>query len=46
MLDLLRDLFFDYTIRNVALGAAILGVVGGTLGSFAVLRRQGLLGML
>ena len=44
MLDLLRDLFFDYTIRNVALGAAILGVVGGTLGSFAVLRRQGLFG--
>ena len=44
MIDLLRDLFFDYTIRNVALGAAILGVVGGTLGSFAILRRQGLFG--
>ncbi len=44
MVDLLRDLFFDYTIRNVALGAAILGVVGGALGSFAVLRRQGLFG--
>lgn len=44
MLDLLGDLFFDYTIRNVALGSAILGVVGGALGSFAVLRRQGLLG--
>lgn len=44
MIDLLRDLFFDYTIRNVALGAAILGVVGGALGSFAVLRRQGLYG--
>ena len=44
MLDLLRDLFFDYTIRNVALGSAILGVVGGALGSFAVLRRQGLMG--
>ena len=44
MVDLLRDLLFDYTIRNVALGAAILGVVGGALGSFAVLRRQGLLG--
>jgi manganese/zinc/iron transport system permease protein len=44
VVDLLRDLFFDYTIRNVALGAAILGVVGGALGSFAVLRRQGLFG--
>lgn len=44
MIDLLIDLFFDYTIRNVALGAAILGVVGGALGSFAILRRQGLFG--
>ncbi|MDP8952345.1 MAG: metal ABC transporter permease [Actinomycetota bacterium] len=44
MIELLGDLFFDYTIRNVALGAAILGVVGGVLGSFAILRRQGLFG--
>jgi manganese/zinc/iron transport system permease protein len=44
MADLLNDLLFDYTIRNVALGAAILGVVGGVLGSFAILRRQGLFG--
>lgn len=44
MVDLLNDLLFDYTIRNVALGAAILGVVGGVLGSFAILRRQGLFG--
>jgi len=44
VVDLLRDLFFDYTIRNVALGAAILGVVSGALGSFAILRRQGLFG--
>jgi manganese/zinc/iron transport system permease protein len=44
VVDLLRDLFLDYTIRNVALGAAILGVVGGALGSFAILRRQGLFG--
>ncbi|HVF00737.1 MAG TPA: iron chelate uptake ABC transporter family permease subunit [Rubrobacteraceae bacterium] len=44
MADLLNDLLFDYTIRNVALGAAILGVVGGALGSFAILRRQGLFG--
>ncbi len=44
MIDLLNDLLFDYTIRNVALGAAILGSVGGVLGSFAILRRQGLFG--
>lgn len=38
------DLIFDYTLRNVALGSALLGVVSGVLGCFAVLRRQGLLG--
>jgi manganese/zinc/iron transport system permease protein len=42
--NLLRDLFFDYTLRTVALGAGSLGVVSGTLGAFAVLRRQSLLG--
>jgi manganese/zinc/iron transport system permease protein len=34
----------DYTIQTVALGAAMLGIVGGVLGTFAVLRRQSLLG--
>lgn len=42
--QLLSDLFFDYTLRTVALGAAILGTVSGMLGSFAVLRKQSLLG--
>ncbi len=42
--SLLHDLVWDYTLRNIALGAAILGLVGGVLGSFAVLRRQSLLG--
>jgi manganese/zinc/iron transport system permease protein len=37
-------LFTDYTLRNVALGSALLGVVSGVLGCFAVLRRQGLIG--
>src|SRR5215207_9790715 len=41
---LFHDLFFDYTLRTVALGALVLGLVSGTLGSFAVLRRQSLLG--
>lgn len=40
----LHDLIFDYTLRNVALGSMLLGIVSGILGSFAVLRRQGLLG--
>ncbi len=37
-------LFTDYTIRNVTLGSAILGLVSGGLSTFAVLRRQSLLG--
>src|SRR5690606_8558146 len=42
--DVLHDLLFDYTVRTVALGSAALGAVSGTLGAFAVLRRQSLLG--
>ena len=41
---LLHDLFFDYTLRTVALGAMTLGIVSGSLGAYAVLRRQSLLG--
>ncbi|MGQ9815629.1 MAG: metal ABC transporter permease [Candidatus Roseilinea sp.] len=41
---MLTELFTDYTLRNVALGSALLGIVSGALGCFAVLRRQGLLG--
>ncbi|MFL7838537.1 MAG: metal ABC transporter permease [Candidatus Promineifilaceae bacterium] len=38
------DLLFDYTLRTVALGAGILGLVSGALGSFALLRKQSLMG--
>lgn len=38
------DLFSDYTLRIVALGSGVLGATSGVLGSFAVLRRQSLLG--
>jgi manganese/zinc/iron transport system permease protein len=38
------DLFTDYTLRTVAVGAIVLGLVGGSLGTFAVLRRRALLG--
>ncbi|HEV2529913.1 MAG TPA: metal ABC transporter permease [Thermomicrobiales bacterium] len=34
---------FDYTLRNVVFGAAILGIVGGVIGCLAVLRQQSLL---
>ncbi len=43
-MDTLFALFQDYTVQNVALGAALLGVSSGVLGSFAVLRQQSLLG--
>jgi len=43
-IESIRTFLFDYTLRNVALGAAILGIVSGTLGTFAVLRKQSLLG--
>lgn len=35
---------YSYTLRTVALGGAILGVVSGVLGCFAVLRQQSLMG--
>ena len=41
---MLEELLFDYTLQTVTLGSAVLGVVSGVLGSFAVLRKQSLLG--
>ena len=35
---------FDYTLMIVGIGAALLGTVSGALGTYAVLRRQSLLG--
>ena len=43
-MDLGALLFFDYTLRTVALGSAVLGIVSGALGAYAVLRKQSLLG--
>ncbi len=34
----------DYTLRTITLGTALLGAICGMLGSFAVLRKQSLLG--
>lgn len=41
---LFYDLFFDYTLRTVATGSMVIGIVSGVLGTFAVLRKQSLLG--
>ncbi|PNY79820.1 metal ABC transporter permease [Deinococcus koreensis] len=43
-LEFFLSAFTDYTLRNVALGSALLGITGGVIGAFAVLRRQSLLG--
>lgn len=42
--QLLNVMLFDYTVRTVALGTALLGVVSGALGVFALLRKQSLMG--
>lgn len=44
ILSLFSDLLFDYTLRTVALGSAVLGMVSGALGAYALLRKQSLLG--
>jgi manganese/zinc/iron transport system permease protein len=44
LLELLSSLFSDYTLRTVALGSATLGILSGALGTYAVLRKQSLLG--
>lgn len=43
-MDIIVSLLSDYTFRTVALGAGILGIISGVLGSFSVLRKQSLLG--
>lgn len=40
----LINVFSDYTLRIVALGSALLGAISGAIGSYAVLRKQGLIG--
>lgn len=40
----LTALLTDYTFQTVALGSALLGLISGVMGSFAVLRKQSLLG--
>ncbi len=42
--QLVLDVQYTYTVRTVALGGSILGVVSGVLGCFAVLRHESLMG--
>lgn len=44
MIDSIIQLFGDYTFQVVAIGAISLGVLSGVTGTFAVLRKQSLLG--
>lgn len=44
ILEYIKLVFSDYTLRTITLGTTILGGVTGMLGSFAVLRKQSLLG--
>ncbi|MCG8541367.1 MAG: metal ABC transporter permease [Clostridia bacterium] len=44
MLSLYELFANDYTLRVVALGSAILSIISGALGTYAVLRKQSLLG--
>lgn len=41
---ILEELIFDYTLRNIAFGSGVLGIVSGFLGTIVVLRKQSLLG--
>lgn len=43
-LNLLDLIFTDYTLQIVSLGSALLGIISGVLGSFAVIRKESLLG--
>lgn len=43
-MNVLELILTDYTLRIVSLGSIFLGVISGVLGSFAVIRKQSLLG--
>ena len=43
-MDIISLILNDYTLQVVSLGSALLGVISGVLGSFAVIRKESLLG--
>ncbi len=44
IIEYIQSIFTDYTLRTITLGIVVLGAICGMLGSFAVLRKQSLLG--
>ncbi|AFS77428.1 zinc transport system membrane protein TroC [Gottschalkia acidurici 9a] len=44
MLNFLKDVLLDHTFITVGLGATAFGAISGILGTFAVLRKQSLIG--
>lgn len=44
LIDFFIQLSSDYTIQTIVMGTAVLGLLSGLLGTWAVLRRQSLLG--
>ncbi len=43
-MDIFTLIFTDYTLRIVSIGSMLLGIIAGILGSFAVVRKESLLG--
>lgn len=43
-MDILQLILTDYTLRIVSIGSMLLGIISGVLGSFAVVRKESLLG--
>lgn len=43
-MEFILSIFSDYTLRNVALGSSMLGIVAGAFGAFAFLRKESLAG--
>ncbi len=43
-LDIINLILTDYTLQIVSIGSALLGIISGVLGSFAVIRKESLLG--
>jgi manganese/zinc/iron transport system permease protein len=38
------SIFTDYTFRNVILGAAMIGLISGVIGSFVIMKKESMLG--
>ncbi|OLS03157.1 metal ABC transporter permease [Tissierella creatinophila] len=43
-MNIINLILTDYTLQIVSLGSALLGIISGVLGSFAVIRKESLLG--